>query len=282
MEHIGDILERGNYPKPTEPRRKSSETKMVNQDIIASCEDQKAKYGYAPNPYCPVCHGFGFVHPLLPDGKSDYSRVINCQAEGCIESQKRMYQSTEPYIKEKGVSKFNSFDNFKPVLGAETTLEAFKDIAFNEEAPPLLFVYGTTGNGKTHLCEATVTQLLKRSVDCRLWAVSDLVSRLKESIPENTTELLISNLKKLPALILDEWGQNYGSPWEEQKLEEIVVARERGGLITIITSNLEPDQLDKMSERVVSRFRDATQARLILNNAPDYRPKKQAKRKKGS
>lgn len=251
---------------------------MVDQNIIESCEEQKAMFGYAPNPYCAVCYGFGYVHPLLPGGGPDYSQVINCQAEGCIESQKKIYESTEPYIREKGVSKFNSFDSFKPVLGAESTLDAFKDIAFNPDAPPLLFVYGTTGNGKTHLCEATITQLLKRGVDCRLWAVADLVSKLKESIPENTTELLISKLKKLPALILDEWGQNYGSLWEEQKLEEIVIAREREGLITIITTNLEPDHLP---ERVVSRFRDKAQARLIANKSPDYRPKKKAKEIKG-
>ena len=276
MEHIGDTLERGNYPRSTEPQKKSTENVMGDQEIVRNCEEQRARHGYSANPYCVVCHGYGYVHPLLDNGKTDYSRVIGCKAEGCIVSQKKIYESTEPYIKEKGVSKFNSFDNFKPVLGAESPLEAFKDIAFNPDAPPLLLVYGTTGNGKTHLCEATVTQLLKRGVDCRLWAVSDLVSKLKESIPENTTELLISGLKKLPALMLDEWGQNYGSDWEVQKLEEIVIAREREGLITIITTNME---LDKLPERVVSRSRDATLARVILNKAPDYRPKKKGKRK---
>jgi len=254
---------------------------MVDQDIIENGEEQKAMFGYAPNPSCPACRGLGQVHPRLPEGGIDYSKVIPCQAKGCIESQKRIYMATEPYIKEKGVTKFNNFDNFKPVLGAEGTLEAFKDIASNEEAPPLLLVYGTTGNGKTHLCEATVTQLSRRGIDCRLWSVADLVSKLKESIPENTTELLVSSLKKLPALILDEWGQNYGSEWEVQKLEEIVIAREREGLITIITTNLEPDKMIEqgmMPERVISRFRDATQARLILNKAPDYRPMKKARR----
>jgi len=226
-----------------------------------------------------VCRGTGYVHPHLDSGKTDYSRVINCLAEGCIESQKRIYGLTEPYLREKGVSKFSTFDNFKPVLGAQAALDAFRDIAFNEGAPPLLLVYGTTGNGKTHLCEATATELLKRGIDCRLWTVADLISKLKESISENTTELLMSKVKKLPALILDEWGQNYGSEWEEQKLEEIVIARERAGLITIITTNLE---LDQLPERVISRFRDATQARMILNEALDYRPKKRAKRKKAS
>lgn len=257
--------------------------RVVDHETITSCEEQKAESGYAPNPYCAVCHGFGRVHPRLPSGKPDYSQVIPCQAEGCLEEQKRIYELTEPYMKERGVSKFNSFDNFKPVLGAETTLDAFKDIAFNSEAPPLLLVYGTPGNGKTHLCEATVIELLKRGIDCRLWTVADLISTLKESIPENTTELLMNKLKKLPALILDEWGQNYGSMWEEQKLEEVFVARERAGLITIITTNLEPLAIGEeakkgqIPERVVSRFRDRTQARMILNKAPDYRPKKKAR-----
>ena len=81
----------------------------------------------------------------------------------------------------------------------------------------------------------------------------------------------MSGLKVIPALIMDEWGQNYGTDWEEQKLEEIVIARERAGLITIITSNLEPD---KLPERIESRFRDRAHARLINNKAVDYRPKK--------
>ena len=248
---------------------------MIDQDTIQRCEEMKASQGYAPNPQCPVCHGHGNVHPRLEDGKPDYSKVINCQAKGCIEEQRRAYQSTETYAKEKGVSKFSTFAEFKFVLGAEATLEAFRDIAFNGEAPPLLFVYGTTGNGKTHLCEATLIELLKRGVDCRLWTVPDLVSKLHQSIPENTTELIMNSLKVMPALIMDEWGQNYGSDWEEQKLEEIVIARERAELITIITSNLEPD---KLPERIASRFRDKTQARLINNQAPDFRPSKKAKK----
>ncbi|GAH58489.1 unnamed protein product, partial [marine sediment metagenome] len=221
---IGDILGREGYLKSTGPQQKTSQT-MVDRVTIESCEEMKAMSGYAANPYCTVCRGAGYVHPRLPDGEIDYSKTIGCQAEGCFADQKRTYQSTQAYAKEKGVSKFNTFDNFKLVLGAETTLEAFRDIAFNEGAPPLLFVYGTPGNGKTHLCEAAVIQLLKRGIDCRLWTVPDLVSKLHQSITGNTTELLMNSLKVMPALIMDEWGQNYGSDWEEQKLEEIVIAR---------------------------------------------------------
>lgn len=278
MDRLGDVLRQGGYldRKTTEAQSKSTETKMANQETITRCEEMKAELGYSPNPDCSVCRGFGFVHPRLEDDKPNYSTTIPCQAPGCLADQKRIYESTEPYMRAKGVSKFNTFENFNLVMGAETALEAFKDIAFNPEAPPLLLVYGPTGNGKTHLCEATGTELLKRGIDTSLWAVADLVGRLKESISENTTELLVGKLKAMPALILDDWGQNYGSQWEEQKLEEIVIARDRQGLITIITSNLEVDQ---MPERVVSRARDAVEARVILNKAGDYRPKKKRKKK---
>lgn len=112
---------------------------MIDPEVIKSCAEQKAEVGYAPNPYCAVCHGAGYVHPRLPDRKPDYSQVISCRVKGCIEEQRRAYQATEAYAKEKGVSKFSTFAEFKPVLGAEATLAAFMDIAFKKEAPPFLF-----------------------------------------------------------------------------------------------------------------------------------------------
>jgi len=47
MEQIGDIMERGNYPKPTEAQKKSSETKVPDEDTIKQCEEMKAGCGYA-------------------------------------------------------------------------------------------------------------------------------------------------------------------------------------------------------------------------------------------
>ena len=32
-----------------------------------------------PSSTCPICGGAGFVHPLLPSGKPDFSRVIPCR-----------------------------------------------------------------------------------------------------------------------------------------------------------------------------------------------------------
>ncbi len=249
---------------------------MVDPEIVKSCEEQKAKQGYSASPSCPVCRGCGLVHPRFDNGQIDYGSVVSCEAKGCLAESRSAYRATEAYIKEKGVNQFGTFEDFELVMGSGPTVQAFKDIAFNEDAPPFLFVYGINGNGKTHLCEATLIELLKRGIDCRLYSVPDLMSKLHQSIPDHTTEQIMRSLKVMPALILDEWGQEYGSVWEEQKLEEVVVARERAELITIITSNLEPD---KLPPRIESRFRDRVGARLVDNQAEDYRPKKKPKKK---
>jgi len=70
-------------------------------------------------------------------------------------------------------------------------------------------------------------------------------------------------------LILDDVGMGgSGSEWEYGQLEEIVVARYRERLFTIITTNRD---LKELPERIVSRFSDPNVGRVILNTGKDYR-----------
>lgn len=43
----------------------------------------QVKNGYAPNPACNRCRGFGRIHPVL-FGKVDYTTTIMCDAPGCL------------------------------------------------------------------------------------------------------------------------------------------------------------------------------------------------------
>jgi hypothetical protein len=51
---------------------------------IESAQESMAMLGYAPNPYCEHCKGFGKVYPMRYDGKPDYSQSVMCQAKGCL------------------------------------------------------------------------------------------------------------------------------------------------------------------------------------------------------
>ncbi len=237
--------------------------------MIAEIEERKERNGYAPNPYCTACHGSGWLHPADRDGLVDYSKVVPCDAPGCLVENKRQYQSGSAYVRSRGVGHKNqTFANFKSVLGVGETLKAFKSIAIGNPDKPFLLVYGVTGNGKTHLCEAAAAELLKAGRDVLLYPVADLCAELHESISSNTVEQKVNRLKKVEILFLDDYLTEYGSPWEEEKLEEIIAYRYRAYLVTVVTMN---KNIEDIPERLQSRFSDESMSRMIWNQAPDHR-----------
>jgi len=54
----------------------------MSKDNIRSTLDEMAETldngdDYSPS-VCFICRGSGYAHPLLPDGKVDYSRAVPC------------------------------------------------------------------------------------------------------------------------------------------------------------------------------------------------------------
>jgi DNA replication protein DnaC len=166
-----------------------------------------------------------------------------------------------------------TFENFEQVEGARKVFEAFYLVAHSLK-PPFLLCYGGLGNGKTHLCRATAKVLNSKGIWARYITMSDLMAMLKDSIPENKTSEVVQGLSEQPALIIDDWGVEYGTDWELSKLEDIIDKRYDAELLTIITSNKDFPQLEQMSRRITSRFKDSLLSKLVLNDAPDYRPRK--------
>ncbi len=224
------------------------------------------------NPNCPICRGAGFLHPRDPDSdRVLYDQVVPCR---CLREAYREEAKKPATILRKGVANLkHTFETFKPKLGATEALAAFKALAYDETDKPFLLCYGAIGNGKSHLCEAFTQALNQRGIDCRIWTVANVISQLKESIPENTTERLIKWLQEAPALVLDDFGVEYGSEWELSKIEQIIDERYRYRRLTVLTSNRELPDLEKKSERILSRFSDPDVSVLVCNAAEDFRRK---------
>lgn len=166
----------------------------------------------------------------------------------------------------------NTFASFKPVKGTEKSLAAFKALASGKSRWKMLLCYGGVGNGKTHLCEATVIALYKRGIFCRVLTMARIMRALKECMrPEPLTpyDELLARYCYCKHLIIDDVGMGgSGSDWEFGQLEEIVVARYRERLFTILTTNKD---LTELPERIVSRFQDPDVGMVILNQGEDYR-----------
>ena len=170
----------------------------------------------------------------------------------------------------------HTFKNFKPRAGSKLALRAFRAIADGTTDKPFLFCYGTTGNGKTHLIEATILRWLERGIICRYLVVEEFLAMLRRAMNENarTGEAeLFDRFCANPYMVLDDLAIEQGTPWQFSRLEELIRRRDAGRLVTIMTTNRDIQQLfdEGNMPRLLSRFSDPDKSEMILNGAIDYR-----------
>ena len=160
--------------------------------------------------------------------------------------------------------------------GTELALEAFEAVLDGPKF--MLLCYGGVGNGKTHLCEAAAIQLYKQGKFCRVMKMPEMLATLRRAIndPDMSYDGILGNYCYAERLIVDDIGAGEKSDREfsDRILERIVGARYGRQLFTIMTCNLE---FEDLPERVKSRFEDSVTSYLVLNEAADYRPKKRKK-----
>jgi len=162
-----------------------------------------------------------------------------------------------------------TFDNFDAkVPGVAKTYKMAYDIAEGMGDYIWLIIYGGTGNGKTHLLNAIANRVIERGFEARYVLMAELLSDLRMAIKTNETDDKLSELKRVPYLLIDEVGLEYGSDWERQKVDELLTARWANGRFTIAATNLDIEQLP---DRIKSRFKDKHLSRYVKNEAADYR-----------
>lgn len=175
----------------------------------------------------------------------------------------------------------STFENFKLEKGAEDAFKAAKLIASLDTRWKLLMIYGTWGNGKTHLLEAICLALWKKGISAPVRTFPDFMARLKGTFDkvkdsaDSSFNDIMAAYCSMPHLLLDDVG-SAGSftPFSLSQLERIMLSRYRDNLFTVITTNVDYKNLP---EFVTSRFSDAERGRIVKNGAVDYRPKKGAK-----
>lgn len=241
-------LKAEDFPKPTR-----------QQPIIPTSEDDWYGIGYRPNSDCPVCKGSGYVHPRDGD-RIIYSKIIPCSAPGCLKDSIRGNQPTEVQRQ--------TFETFQPIPGTEKALKAAQSLASGEANFIWLLLYGQTGNGKTHLCNAIVREVRNRGLDVRMILAADFFSMLKENIEGNKVDGLLRRFKDILFLAIDDYGVEYGSDWESAKFDELMTSRYATGKPTVLITNKD---LTDLPERIQSRFKDSMMSKAIHNSAGDYR-----------
>ncbi len=134
-----------------------------------------------------------------------------------------------------------------------------------------LLLQGNYGCGKTHLAAAIANACLGNGTPVLFINVPDLLDYLRGAYNphvEETYDDRFNEVRDAPILILDDLGTQNATPWAEEKLYQIFNVRYVNKRPTVITTNLDLDELDP---RLRSRLNDLDLVRKLRITAPDYR-----------
>ena len=254
MEHISKTLK----------RQGRISTSKESTDTWSAAEEETPA-----NSNCPVCKGAGIVHPRLPSGEPDYSRVVPCRCtkkEKASERESRLQQ----YSNLGSLTRF-TFDNLMPQgrSGHPRSQELFgrayqAAVAFAAEPEGWLVLSGPSGSGKTHLAAAIVNERIKQGHPALYITTPDLLDRLRSSFSPDSEvpyDEFFDQVRNAPLLVLDDLGAQSGTPFAREKLDQLLTSRFNSELPTVIVAITPVEQMD---DRLRTRLTDSRLAQVYM------------------
>ncbi len=218
---------------------------------------------------CPICKGAGIVHPRLPSGETDYSRVIPCRCtssrlDGDRQSRLKQYSNLG------SLTRF-TFENLDPQgkSGRPQSQEQFSRVyqaarAFAAEPKGWLVLGGPSGCGKTHLAAAIVNERISRGYPAFYISVPDLLDHLRASFSPDSEmpyDEFFDQVRDAPLLVLDDLGAQTGTNWTREKLDQLLTSRFNSELPTVIVTITPVEQMD---ERLRTRLTDPGMCQVFV------------------
>ena len=100
--------------------------------------------------------------------------------------------------------------------------------------------------------------------------VPDLLDHLRATFSPNSQISLdrrFDEVRSARLLILDDLGTQSATPWAKEKIYQLFNYRYNAELPTVITTSLQPADLD---QRLFSRMSDVRLCRMVIMNAPTF------------
>ncbi len=162
---------------------------------------------------------------------------------------------------------FETFDATIP--GVADALAAARE--FITDTRGWLVLYGGFGVGKTHLAAAIAHALVERGTPILFQVVPVLLTEMRAAFnPATDVALrdLVNSVMRVQVLILDDFGEEYDTPWVREQLFLLLNHRYNHRLPTVITTNR---PLEAIDQRICSRMMDRSLSRTVAVGAADYR-----------
>jgi len=175
-----------------------------------------------------------------------------------------------------------TFAAFQDRPGTEEAVQAIRALAESLAAGARVrrgvFLVGENGSGKTHLGAAALNHAMDANPGLTGLFVefADYLAALREGFRDEEDSLrprwLRGMMAEVDLLVLDDLGVAAVGrrDWDVEELVRLLNRRVEAGRPTIVTADLEPDELrDRLGQRVVSRLYEA--CRVVPLEARDYR-----------
>ena len=201
------------------------------------------------------------VHPLLPSGKPDFSRVVPCRCvKGGLDDDR--LARLKRYSNLGTLDRFN-FQNLEPQgrSGNPKNQEQFRKVyeaakTFAAEPEGWLLLIGPSGSGKTHLAAAIANERISRGLPAFYITAPDLLDHLRAAFnpgSEIPYDEFFDQVRNAPLLVLDDFGVQSSTPWAREKLDQLLTYRFNSKLPTVIVPIV---PLEQMEERLQTRLTD--------------------------
>jgi DNA replication protein DnaC len=252
-------------------------TSAENTQISSNIDDEpKSGQGGFGAPDCPHCEGAGYLRVDLPVGDPNFGKVQICV---CRQTQISQRVSQRLYsLSNLDELRTLTFETFQPrgQIGMGPQQADSLELAFNyarqfaQSLEGWLFLRGDYGCGKTHLAAAIANFTVEIGVPTLFITVPDLLDSLRFAFhdPEASFEERFEEIRRVPLLILDDFGTQNATGWAQEKLFQILNYRYINRLPLVVTTNL---ALDAIEGRLSSRLQDPEMVTRVNILAPDFR-----------
>ncbi|MDD5399223.1 MAG: ATP-binding protein [Dehalococcoidia bacterium] len=241
MENLSEILKKKEIP---------INTSAENTDTWSGGSTEESVEDGRPAEDCPVCRGTRFVHPALPSGESDYSRLVPCVCAKDDINRRRAARLQA--ISNLGNLSKLTFGNLSPLGRSSDPVSqklfqlALDEIRkFAENPQGWIVLAGPVGSGKTHLACAVANYRISQGHSAFYITAAELLDHLRSAYsPSSEIEYdeLFEQIKNSPLLILDNLNYSATTVWSKGKLEQLLEHRFNGRLPTLITTGMSVEE----------------------------------------
>ena len=240
------------------------------REIVISnlCKQYKVADGI-----CPICKGWNQIKPKNNDNwKWCICETIKWQSELMSLYSELFPTKNGGKPEEILMSEMILYGNAQDKLKIKELVKSVK--YFSENLDKWLVISGPVGTGKTRVLKSLAYMLYPIA---QYLPATVFESKVFSSLKDYGTEFYISSIMKVPVLLFDDWGADYGSKLVDAKLRSVIDWRYNNvsKYPTVITTNKSRMQLMQdasLGDRVSSRILDTQISIFVdLKGMPDYR-----------